>query len=80
MGFWCFGDVLDRLLNRFDLICLGVWDLNGEFFFDSHDHFYSIEAVKSKILRKCRCRGEFGSIHFFKALKDVDYPCADVFF
>jgi hypothetical protein len=43
------------LLNGGNLVCLGIGDLDTKLLLDSHDDFYSVERVESKV------RGESGS-------------------
>ena len=37
------------LLNRGNLVCLGIGDLNAEFLLNSHDYLNGVEGVESEI-------------------------------
>lgn len=73
------GNVINGLLDREDLIGLGIRDLNGEFILNAHDHLDCVEGVKTQILGKVGRRHHLGLVSLLKSTDHLEDPGLDVF-
>ncbi len=56
-------DVGDRLGDADDLVCLRVWDLDGELVLDGHHHLYGIEGVELQVVLEHRRLRDLRRVH-----------------
>lgn len=56
LGHWVAGNVVDCVLHRENLVCVGVGDLHRKLLLKGHDQLHHVQAVEAQVLFKVRTR------------------------